>query len=119
MKAIGQTELGQALHRIDAALGALTAQLPNEEGATTNGEQRKRRQSTGGNSVRSKAQQLLDEADRSWDYEAILAEYEHRGKPITAANPKAALRTALWSMVNDHDAVRVGNGVFKSARFES
>ncbi len=121
MDTLAETELGRALVRIDAALAALAGEdHPVASGDSpsrrASGSSRKKREPTTG-SVRSKAQTLLDEADRTWGYDAILAEWQRRGDPIKAADPKAALRTALWAMVKSGDAIRVEGGLFKSSKF--
>ena len=114
MEEIEETELGQALTKIDAALAALGAEVPK---APPRRAIRRRRKPSNG-SVRFKAQALLDEANKCWDYDAILAEYDSRGESIIASDPKAALRTALWAMVQAEDARRCGDGVFRSAKFD-
>jgi hypothetical protein len=135
--ALRRSDDGQAIARLEAAYEALTGALPpplvwDEPAALAAsgavpatataapadvGEQRFVLPRAKKRSVRWKAQTLLDEGDRVWTYDEILAEWERRSDPIAVADPRAALRTALWGMVNAGVAVKVNNGDYRSSKF--
>jgi hypothetical protein len=110
--AIAQTPEGQELAEVEGALLALGVDAEQPSGAT-----RRRGRHTAEGSVRSKAQRLLDEEDRGWLYDDIIVEYERRGEPIQGADPRAALRTALWALQKEGHAVRLDDGAFFSTKF--
>ena len=115
---IASSEAGQTLMKIDAALEALTGE-PEPGGLDISASRRTRGRKPTEGSVRDKAQKLLDEADLAWTYDGILGAWEERGDPIKATDPKGALRTAVASMVNAGDALRVGEGRFVSTKWKA
>jgi hypothetical protein len=69
-------------------------------------------------SVRTLLLNLLEEADRDWSANEVLAEYERRGTPIHGADPSNALRAAISDANKAKQIVRTAVGRYKSARFE-
>jgi hypothetical protein len=107
--AIAQTPEGQELARLDGALRALGVD-PTDTSPPA------RRQSAE-DSVRSLVQRLLDEdPERVWTYDEVINTYAERGRPIKAKDAKAALRTAVWALQKDQEAIRRDDGSFQSAK---
>jgi hypothetical protein len=68
-------------------------------------------------SVKSMMLQLLVESDRDWSVAEVLAEYDRRGFPIQAKDPKNALRAAVAEANRDGAIFRTALGRYKSAKW--
>lgn len=71
-----------------------------------------------GLSVMEKVRRLGKEADRAWTASQIIEEYDRRGDPMTAADPRNAVRTALAALTKRGEMYRVGEGVYKSTKWQ-
>ncbi len=70
-------------------------------------------------SVKNMLLQLLVEADRDWSVGEVLVEYDRRGFPIKAKDPKNALRAAVAEANRDGDIFRTATGRYKAARWHA
>jgi len=104
------------VEKIDAALAALAGSVPTNlnrypfqsdggTGAITN------------KSVRMMLLDLLNESDRDWSVNEILAEYMKRGTPIHGKDPSNALRAAIADANKAHTIVRTDVGRYAAAQY--
>lgn len=83
-------------------------------------EPRKGKRPPGHVGVKTRVRDLLKEADRDWSATEIRDEYTRRGTPIHrpgARDPTSPIRTALLALIDDGEAVRVGDGRYRWAKY--
>ena len=70
-------------------------------------------------SVKTRMLVLMAEADRDWSVAEVLEEYDRRGFPIQAKDPKNALRAAVAEANRDGLIFRTSTGRYKSGKWHA
>jgi len=109
----GRQEAIQEVQRIEMALANLEQLRHQPARAVSNPEELVGTRP----SVKSMMLQLLVEANRDWSVSEVLAEYERRGFPVKAKDPKNALRAAVAEANRDGAIFRTAIGRYKSAKW--
>jgi hypothetical protein len=95
-------EAAAAVAKLDQALAVLG--VPQEA---------KRR----GPSVRTRVLDVIEETDRIWPADEMLAELEQRGMPVAGIDPLKQVKTAMVNLANGKLAVRVAPCTVRAAKF--
>ena len=99
------------LHEVEV-LGTAIAQL---QSITVTVPAAARRSS--GASVRALTLHLMEEADRDWTTNEVVAEYEHRGVTLNSQHPANAVRSSLADLLAHERIERTGPGRYRATKF--
>lgn len=73
--------------------------------------------SPAGPSVRSRTLALMEENDRDWATNEVVAEYENRGVALNSEHPANAVRSSIADLLTRGLIERSGTGRYRATKF--